>query len=107
MTQIRILIAFALILPANFATANSDTLALMLSNGCVNCHGTEGRGSPYGNIPPLNGRSRDFLETTMKSFKSGARQSTIMNRIMKDLDDERIAFLAIYFSSIKYCEHHE
>lgn len=83
------------------ASADSHLTGLMLSNGCVNCHGTEGQGSAVGNIPPLKGRPKFFLETAMKEFKSGARPGTIMNRVMNEIDDQHITLLADYFNSIK------
>lgn len=83
------------------ASADSHLTGLMLSNGCVNCHGAEGQGSAVGNIPPLKGQPKVFLETAMKAYKSGTRQGTLMNRVMKEIDDQHITLLADYFNSIK------
>ncbi|NCE84247.1 c-type cytochrome [Pseudomonas palleroniana] len=86
---------------ANTIVADENFAGVMTSNGCVNCHGFEGRGGVAGNIPPLQGRSKEFLRTTMQGYKQKVLSGTVMNRIMKDIDDEKIEMLAEYFSEIK------
>ncbi|MDR9862714.1 MULTISPECIES: c-type cytochrome [Pseudomonas] len=89
------------LLATNIALAGDDLVGVMAANGCVNCHGVEGRGSAVGNIPPLSGRSKDFLVFTLNGYKTGSLQGTVMNRIMKDIDDKQIDRLANYFTSFK------
>ncbi|MCV4342570.1 c-type cytochrome [Pseudomonas capsici] len=84
-----------------FADVDVDEAGVMATNGCVNCHGVEGRGTKVGNIPALAGRPKEFLVTVMVGYKRGTLQGTVMNRIMKDFDEQKIDFLANYFSSIK------
>jgi cytochrome c553 len=86
---------------ADFASANGNDAGVMASNGCVNCHGVEGRGTATGNVPSLIGRSKEFLAAAMQGYKRGTLQGTVMNRVMKDFDEEKISFLADYFSGIK------
>lgn len=86
---------------ANSAFADSNYAGIMASNGCVNCHGAEGRGTTIGNIPPLIGRSEKFLAAAMEGYKEGTLKGTVMNRVMKNFDKGKIVVLAIYFSSIK------
>ncbi|WPO46641.1 c-type cytochrome [Pseudomonas sp. S1Bt23] len=86
---------------ANLALAGGDEYGMMAGNGCVNCHGVEGRGTTVGNIPPLKGRSKEFLVTAMEGYKTGTLHGTVMNRVMKDFDAQKIDVLATYFSSIK------
>lgn len=93
--------AMPLLFFTGIVTADSNLTGVMLSNGCVNCHGADGRGATVGNIPPLKARPKEFLETAMKAYKSGTRQGTVMNRVMMDIDDQHITLLADYFSSIK------
>ncbi|BBN57393.1 hypothetical protein TRE132_55180 [Pseudomonas chlororaphis subsp. aurantiaca] len=86
---------------SNLAFANANEAGVMVSNGCVNCHGEEGRGAAVGNIPPLKGRSKEFLVTAMEGYRKGTLHGTVMNRVMKDFDDQKIDVLATYFSSVK------
>ena len=66
---------------------------------CFNCHGTEGRVNSA--IPSIAGRDKAFLEETLKAYKAGTKQATIMNQLAKGYTDEEIAVLADYFSRQK------
>ncbi|MCB4358781.1 c-type cytochrome [Quatrionicoccus australiensis] len=66
---------------------------------CFNCHGTEGKVSSA--IPAIAGRDKAYLEETLKSFKAGSKQATIMHQLAKGYTDEEIAVLADYFSRQK------
>lgn len=66
---------------------------------CFNCHGTEGRINSA--IPSIAGRDRAYLEETLKSFKAGTKQATIMHQLAKGYTDDEIAALADYFSRQK------
>jgi sulfide dehydrogenase cytochrome subunit len=69
----------------------------VLSASCAGCHGTDGR-SP-GSIPPINGRSEEFIRTSLVDFRSGKRPSTVMGRHAKGYTDEEIALIAKYFAT--------
>ena len=66
---------------------------------CFNCHGTEGRVNSA--IPSIAGRDRAYLEETLKAYKAGTKQGTIMHQLAKGYTDEEIAVLADYFSRQK------
>lgn len=66
---------------------------------CFNCHGTEGRINSA--IPSIAGRDKAYLEETLKAFKAGSKQATIMHQLAKGYTDEEIAVLADYFSKQK------
>lgn len=66
---------------------------------CFNCHGTEGK--TQGAIPALAGRDRAYLEESLKAFKAGSKQATIMQQLAKGYTDDEIAVLADYFSRQK------
>ncbi len=70
--------------------------AAMLSASCEGCHGTYGR-SP-GAIPPIAGKSADYLRETMESFRSGDREGTVMGRHVRGYTEEEIRLIAEYFS---------
>ncbi len=74
------------------------TFPYFVSN-CFNCHGTEGRANSA--IPSIGGRDKAFLEETLKAYKAGTKQATIMNQLAKGYTDEEIAVLADYFSRQK------
>ncbi|GFM89766.1 hypothetical protein PSCICO_51650 [Pseudomonas cichorii] len=95
------LVAVPFFFMSSLAFAESDVAGVMATNGCVNCHGFEGRGTRDGNIPALAGRPKEFLVTVMEGYKKGTLQGTVMNRVLKDFDEQKIEFLANYFSSIK------
>ena len=63
---------------------------------CFNCHGTEGNTKSA--IPAIAGRERAYLEATLKAFKDGSKQATIMHQLAKGYTDDEIAVLADYFS---------
>lgn len=63
---------------------------------CFNCHGTEGNTKSA--IPAIAGRERAYLEATLKAFKDGSKQATIMHQLAKGYTDGEIAVLADYFS---------
>jgi cytochrome c553 len=74
------------------------TFPYFVSN-CFNCHGTEGRANSA--IPSIAGRDKAFLEETLKAYKAGTKQATIMHQLAKGYTDEEIAVLADYFSRQK------
>lgn len=63
---------------------------------CFNCHGTEGNTKSA--IPAIAGRERAYLEASLKAFKDGSKQATIMHQLAKGYTDDEIAVLADYFS---------
>ena len=73
----------------------------ILSLSCASCHGTDGKSA--GIMPPLFGRSSEYIETALKEFKSGDRYSTVMARHAKGYTDQEIKLIADYFGSISSC----
>ena len=71
---------------------------LLLSLSCTSCHGTYGI-SP-GTIPTIYGKSREYIIKTMKEFRNGEIDSTVMKRIAKGYSDREIFLIANYFSSL-------
>ncbi len=75
---------------------NSPPLASQaLAAPCTSCHGLEG--STPTAIPSLYGKKADYLAEALQGFKTGQRESTLMNRIAKGYNDEQIKTLANYF----------
>ena len=71
----------------------------MLSASCAGCHGTNGN-SP-GAIPSISGKSAEFIDETLKQFRSGERDSTVMGRHAKAYSDEEIQQIAEYMAKQK------
>lgn len=66
------------------------------ASNCFNCHGTEGKAVSA--IPSIAGRDKAYLEETLKAFKAGTKQATIMNQLAKGYTDEELVILADYFA---------
>jgi sulfide dehydrogenase cytochrome subunit len=71
----------------------------ILAGTCSGCHGPNGKGS--GQIPRLAGHNKDYLIATLKAFKSGERQATVMNRLARGYEEAEITGLADHFSRLK------
>jgi sulfide dehydrogenase cytochrome subunit len=71
-----------------------------LAATCANCHGTNGI-SAGGAIPSLAGISKATLASSMKAFKTGTRQATIMHQIARGYTDEQIESIAGYLAAQK------
>jgi len=91
------LLASAAVLAAE-STTPAANFPYFVGN-CFNCHGTEGRVNSA--IPSIAGRDKAYLEETLKAYKAGTKQATIMHQLAKGYTDEEIAVLADYFSRQK------
>jgi cytochrome c553 len=68
-------------------------------SGCAACHGTDGK-STGDTIPDLAGQPDLFVQFQLVFFRSGARQSDVMNPLAKDLSDADIRNLGAYYASL-------
>lgn len=66
-----------------------------LAANCVACHGTADAAGP---IPSLAGQSREAIASSLRAFKEGTRQSTVMTQLAKGYTDQQIEQLATWFS---------
>lgn len=73
--------------------------SFMLTNGCINCHGFEGKRTP-GAIPSLAGQSEAYLYRTLVAYRAGTLKGTIMNRAMEGYDDQTLRQFAEYYSRL-------
>lgn len=67
---------------------------------CVACHGADGI-AVLPTAPHLAGETNIYIETQLKAFRSGRRESELMSDIAADLTDEKIRELANWFAAIK------
>ncbi|MFZ2507820.1 MAG: c-type cytochrome [Steroidobacteraceae bacterium] len=70
--------------------------ATALSFACTTCHGPTGLGSR--SVPKIRGLDSKDLEQSMKGFRSGEEQQTIMGRIAQGYSIEELELLAQYFA---------
>ena len=67
---------------------------------CALCHGANGL-STLPNAPNLAGQQAIYVVEQLHNYRSGKRQSEVMNLIAKNLSDAEISHLGAWFSAIK------
>lgn len=65
--------------------------------GCVQCHGTNGKGTGP-TFPNINGQRENYLYQQLLKYRSGERQNAIMNAQSSELSDADIELLAAYYA---------
>ena len=80
-----------------FAVDNIQGLAMT----CNNCHGTGGVSVGL-SMPSIAGLSETYLKNILMEWKSGARSSANMTRLISGYTDEEIAGLAAYYSKLPW-----
>lgn len=75
----------------------SGASAEALSYTCAGCHGTNGA-SVGPASPSLAGMSQVYISDSMKAFKAGEREASIMTRIAKGYSDEDFEKMGEFFS---------
>ena len=77
--------------------------ALIKAKTCHKCHGLSGNTGSETEppVPKLAGQPKAYLIKAMKAYRSGARQSEIMNTLMAPRSDADIELMAAYFSAQK------
>jgi len=73
--------------------------APLAAQGCVGCHGPDGRGG--GSTPGLAGRPADELTALMVAFRANERPGTIMGRIARGYTDAEIAAVSQHFAGVR------
>ena len=66
---------------------------------CIDCHGADGNNPLDDSYPKLGGQYYDYLAHSLQQYRSGAREHALMSQQAKDLTDQQIADLAVYFGS--------
>jgi cytochrome c553 len=65
---------------------------------CVACHGSDGNGI-LPEYPNLAGQHADYIENSLKAYRSGQRKNAVMAGMAAALTDADIRELARYYSS--------
>jgi cytochrome c553 len=67
---------------------------------CAGCHGDSGK-AVLPQYPNLHGQNAQYLETSLKAYRSGERKSAEMRPMVGTLTDAEITEFANYFSQQK------
>jgi cytochrome subunit of sulfide dehydrogenase len=97
LAAVLVLCSAALLLPSAAAADPVVSRGAALAHACAACHGPEGRSQ--GAIPSIDKLPTEDFMMVLKAFRADARQSTVMNRIAKGLDDAEISAMAAYFAT--------
>ncbi len=93
------LAATACLAATALAAAEPDNLAV-----CASCHGEDGSGAGYENVPIIAGTPTAHLEQAMQAYKSGARrcvEETLMCDIVAELDNAEIRAFAEHYGAMQ------
>ncbi|QEL66408.1 putative cytochrome c4 [Oryzomicrobium terrae] len=67
---------------------------------CANCHGEDGN-SRYPEVPNLAGQNSAYLVEQIRKFGSGERKDDFMQGLIKVLNDEQKAQIALFYADAK------
>lgn len=81
--------------PPSVCIAHNRTLTAT----CFNCHGPNGVSATA--IPGLAGQDKDYIISAMKAFRSGERESTVMQKYAKGYTDSEYEGIAAHFATMK------
>lgn len=66
---------------------------------CIDCHGKDGNVPLDPSYPKLGGQYHDYLAHALQMYRSGGREHALMSAQAKNLTDQEIANLSVYFAS--------
>ena len=90
---------FILVLSASAAQAGGDaTAGESKAATCAGCHGADGKGMDPN--PPLVGLDEAYLVEQLEAFKSGARETQMMQMFAGQLSEQDMADLAAYYVTL-------
>jgi sulfide dehydrogenase cytochrome subunit len=90
-------VILGVVLAGLLGSAQAEDNIEALANTCNNCHGVNGVSAGQ-SMPSIGGQPESYLKSIMLEWKTGARYSATMGRLIKGYSDEQIAALATYFS---------
>ena len=84
---------------AGAASAEPENLEI-----CASCHGADGTGEGYTNVPIIAGTPAPHLEEAMFAYKDGVRrciEEPVMCEVHAELRDDEISEFADYYGAMK------
>lgn len=97
MKKITILAALALGISMTTHAKGNYEAGKAKSTACAACHGHDGVSTVPG-FPKLAGQHRDYLYHALKEYQSGKRSNPIMAEQVKNLSDQDLLDLSMYYS---------
>ncbi|AKH98892.1 cytochrome c553 [Hoeflea sp. IMCC20628] len=76
----------------------NSRIASIYQSGCGRCHGENGFADGNVLIPRLDTLPAAYIEASLQAYRSGARQSGIMQQAASQLSDEQIFEIAAYIA---------
>ena len=84
------------------AVAGGDAaIGRQMAGQCAGCHGIDGV-AKRPDVPHIGGESDIYLKSQLEAFRSGDRHHEQMSIIAQGLQDEDIAHLIAWYSSIRF-----
>jgi cytochrome c553 len=69
--------------------------------GCVTCHGQDGRGARSGHFPRIAGKPSGYLYNQLVAFRDGTREYAPMNYLVAYLPDAYLREMADYYAKLR------
>jgi cytochrome c553 len=98
MNKLILTIACALAVGASAWAADYEAGKKKAEEICAACHGADGNKPLTPETPRLAGQYYDYLEHSLKAYRSGARENPLMSPMAKPLSDKELKDVAWYFS---------
>ncbi|MEZ5741721.1 MAG: cytochrome c [Burkholderiaceae bacterium] len=67
---------------------------------CAGCHGVDGKTPIDPSYPLLAGQHADYLEVSLRAYRSGSRKNAIMAGIAASLSNRDIRDLSAYYEAL-------
>jgi cytochrome c553 len=71
--------------------------AALLAASCSGCHGPGPAADTA--IPPIRGQRAEAIQASLLAFRSGAREGTLMPRLMRGYSDTEIELISRHLGS--------
>jgi cytochrome c553 len=98
--RIPLVFSVLLALPLTAAAQGTDpNLSRNLAATCGGCHNITG--NAVTGVPQLSGQTKEALLRTLKEYKEGKRQATVMHQLAKGYTDEQLELIAAFFAAQK------
>ena len=66
---------------------------------CISCHGLSGI-TVNDQWPNLAGQQQKYLQNQLRAYKNGTREGSVMQVIVKEINDSQITAVAEYYSQL-------
>ena len=96
-----VIVTFVSLLLGSVALAQGNAEAgAGLTTVCVACHGMTGNENTLPNVPKLGGQGEKYLLKQLLEIKSGVRAVPLMTGMLTTMNDQNLADVAAYYSSL-------